>query len=78
MEMVSYFLRNIFTISAFLFNTFRILNVDTRYKDELYRTVKILEVACASEHTGAVKFCAMSYCTVCQVPSGTFTSDGGV
>jgi len=40
METVYYFLHNIFAISPFLFNTFRILNVDARYKDEFYGTVK--------------------------------------
>jgi len=59
METVSCFLHNIYNLC----NTFRILNVDTRYKDELYRTVNILEVAFASKQYGAVKFCAMSYCT---------------
>jgi hypothetical protein len=36
------------------------------------KLLKILEVVCASELYGAVKFCAMSYSTVCQVPFGTF------
>jgi hypothetical protein len=67
-----YILQNIFTVSVFLFNTFRTLNVDTSFKNKLYRTVKILEVACASEHYGTVMFFALSYATVCQVPYGTF------
>jgi hypothetical protein len=38
-----------------------ILDVKKGYKDELYKTVKILELTCASEGYGVVKFCAMSY-----------------
>jgi hypothetical protein len=41
LENISNFLRNIFTISAFLFNTFRILNVDNRQQDEAYEAFKI-------------------------------------
>jgi hypothetical protein len=38
---ISHFLHNIFTHSAFLFSTFKILNVGKSYKNELYKTVKI-------------------------------------
>jgi hypothetical protein len=53
--MRSHFLHNIFTNSAFLFNSFEVLLVDKGKKDRLYSTIKILEVASASEDYGVVK-----------------------
>ena len=48
-----------------IFNSIKILNAD-KCKDDLYKTVKILEVEFASEDYGVFKFSAMSYSALCR------------
>jgi hypothetical protein len=55
LETRPYFLHNIFTNSALLFNTFKVLLADKGKKTGSTKLLKFLEAACASEDYGVVK-----------------------